>query len=90
LLGFVDNLISSVFTDKSLLIRIVYYLQGIITLVLNNLKKGQDPPGPLLVALSRVFDGDAVARRFFVTFGVSEDDLFVNGKYAERSFNVLL
>jgi hypothetical protein len=81
--GFVDSLLASVFADKSLLIRIVYYFQGIITLVLKYLKKGQDAPGPLLLALSRIFDGDILNRRFFLTFGVCSDDTFINGEFAE-------
>jgi hypothetical protein len=81
---FVEDLLSAVFESRPLLNRLAQYFEGIITLVLKFLHKKEDVPTPLLVALARVFDGDSKARRFFVTFGVSHDEPFKDGKFAQR------
>jgi hypothetical protein len=81
---FVIDLLNAVFESRYLLARIVQYFHGIITLVLSFLLKKQHVPEPLLVALFRVFDGDLKARRFFVTYGVSHDEPFVDGYFAKR------
>jgi hypothetical protein len=84
----VSDLVHASFTSKPLLSRIVRYFQGIIDLSLKFLRKKQNIPVMLLIALLEIFNGHylktGLTCRFYLTYGVAFDEPFNNGSFAER------